>query len=60
MFPDFVELGTVEHQIDASGWEIGVCFHRPQSERDIEKIKSTRGHGRGRGQNFFPIVRVEV
>ena len=35
--------------MDATGPEIGVCFHRPQSERGIEEIKSTRGHSGGRG-----------
>ena len=48
-FPDFVELGTLGHQINATGPKIGVCFHRPQSKRGIEKIKSTRGPSSGRG-----------
>ena len=26
------------HQIDATGPELGVCFHRPQSEISIEKL----------------------
>ena len=55
------------HQIDATGPEIGVCFHRPQSERDIEKIKPMRGQSSGWSGmvgkmevEFFPIVRVGV
>ena len=47
------------HQIDATGPEIGVCFHRPQSERGIEKIKSTRGQSSER-ESFSPVVRVGV
>ena len=34
---------------DAIGPEIGVCFHRPQSEMDIEKNKPMRGQSSGRG-----------
>ena len=48
-YPDFVELGTLGHQIYATGIEIGVFFHRPQSEMGIEKIKSTCGQSSGRG-----------
>ena len=53
-------LGTLGHQIDATGPEKGVCFHRPQSERGIVKIKSTRGQSNVRGWNFVPVVRVGV
>ena len=31
-YPDFVESGFLGHQIDGTCPEIGVCFHRPQSE----------------------------
>ena len=46
---DIVELGTLGLPTDVTGPDIGVCFHRPQSERSIEKIKSTRGQSSGRG-----------
>ena len=45
----FVELGALGHQINATGPEIGVVFHRPQSEMGIEKIKSTCGQSSGTG-----------
>ena len=48
-YPDLVELGTLGHQINATGPEIGVCFHRPQSEMGIEKVKSTCGQSNERG-----------
>ena len=51
-YPDFVELGTLGHQIiNATGPELGVCFHRPQSEMGIEKLSqpSTCGQSSGRG-----------
>ena len=44
-----VELGTLGHQIDAISPNIGVYSHRSQSERGIEKIKSTHGQSSGRG-----------
>ena len=44
-YPDFVELGTLGHQINGTGPEIGVCFHRPQSEMGIEKMWSKQWKG---------------
>ena len=58
--PDFVELGTLGRKIDPTGPDIGVRFHRPQSERGIEKNKSPCGQSRERWYIFFPIVRVGV
>ena len=40
-FSDFETWGTLGHQIVATGPEKGVCLDRPQSDRGIEKIKST-------------------
>ena len=68
MFNNFILAGS---SLILQSWElretklmplvqIGVCFYRPQSERGIEKIKTTRGQSSGRGQKFFPIVRVGV
>ena len=37
-YPDFVELRTLGHQIDATDLEIGLRFHRPQSEMGIKEI----------------------
>ena len=48
-FLDFVKLGILGHQIDASGPNIGVCLHGPESERSIEKIESMRGQSSAKG-----------
>ena len=44
-FLDFVKLGILGHQIDASGPNIGVCLHGPESE----KIESMRGQSSAKG-----------
>ena len=55
-YPDFVELGTLGHQINATGLEIGVFFHSPQSEVGIDKIKSTCG--REGKKLFFQLLEL--
>ena len=55
---DFVELGTLEHQIDATGREIGMCFHRPQSERDIEKLSQRVVMAEEGGRIFFQLLEL--
>ena len=46
-------MGTLGHQINATGPEIGVLFQ--QSEMGIEKVKSTCGQSRGR-MFFFQLL----
>mgnify|MGYP001797840170 CR=1 FL=1 len=40
--------------MDATGPQIGVCFHRPQSERDIKKLSQSSE----RGKNFFQLLEL--
>ena len=35
--------------MDASGQNVGVCLHGPESERSIEKIEPMRGQSSAKG-----------